>query len=115
MIFYSLSGFIADVCCGRLKTIVVSLMFLLTCTVLMGLAQVILVAIPHNYKERYGRPFITEQVKTFLLILFVVGPVLLWKYQLHFTSSHCLAYTHSNITGSMDETSATVNICGKTL
>ena len=30
MIFYPLSGFIADVCCGRLKTIVTSLCLLLT-------------------------------------------------------------------------------------
>ena len=30
MMFYPLSGFIADVCCGRLKAVVVSLMFLLS-------------------------------------------------------------------------------------
>ena len=30
MMFYPLSGFIADVCCGRLKTVVVSLIFLLS-------------------------------------------------------------------------------------
>ena len=31
MMFYPLSGFIADVCCGRLKTVVVSLVFILSC------------------------------------------------------------------------------------
>ena len=31
MMFYPLSGFIADVCCGRLKTVVVSLVILLFC------------------------------------------------------------------------------------
>ena len=31
MMFYPLGGFIADVCCGRLKTVVVSLGFLLCC------------------------------------------------------------------------------------
>ena len=29
MMFYPLSGFIADVCCGRLKTVVISLIVLL--------------------------------------------------------------------------------------
>ena len=40
MMFYPLSGFIADVCCGRLKTVVVSLIFLLSCwiLVLIGIA-----------------------------------------------------------------------------
>ena len=28
MMFYPLSGFIADVCCGRLKTVIISLVFL---------------------------------------------------------------------------------------
>ena len=40
MMFYPLSGFIADVCCGRMKTIVVSLIVLLMCSIflLLGLS-----------------------------------------------------------------------------
>ena len=38
MMFYPLSGFIADICCGQLKTIVVSLVILLSCLVFMLIA-----------------------------------------------------------------------------
>ena len=40
MMFYPLSGFIADVCCGRMKTIVVSLIIHLSCNIflLLGLS-----------------------------------------------------------------------------
>ena len=35
MMLYPLSGFIADVCCGRLKTVVVSLVILLSCLIIL--------------------------------------------------------------------------------
>ena len=35
MMFYPLSGFIADVCCGRLKIAVVSLVLLLSCLIML--------------------------------------------------------------------------------
>jgi hypothetical protein len=35
MMFYPLSGFIADVCCGRLKTVVISLIILLLCLTIL--------------------------------------------------------------------------------
>ena len=35
MMFYPLSGFIADVCCGRLKTVVISLVTLLFCLIIL--------------------------------------------------------------------------------
>ena len=38
MMFYPLSGFIADVCCGRLKTVSISLISLLFCMILLLLA-----------------------------------------------------------------------------
>ena len=38
MMFYPLSGFIADVCCGRLKTVVVSLIFLVSCWIIVLVA-----------------------------------------------------------------------------
>ena len=42
MMFYPLSGFIADVCCGRLKTVVVSLIFLLSCWILVSIGIAVL-------------------------------------------------------------------------
>ena len=42
MMFYPLSGFIADVCCGRLKTVVVSLIFLLSCWILVSISIAVL-------------------------------------------------------------------------
>ena len=41
MIFYPLSGFIADVCCGRLKTIITSLCLLLTGLILVCLLEIV--------------------------------------------------------------------------
>ena len=41
MMFYPLSGFIADVCCGRLKTVVVSLIFLLCGNILLILTLLV--------------------------------------------------------------------------
>ena len=40
MTFYPLNGFIADVCCGRLKTVIASLIFLLACIVTVCLLEV---------------------------------------------------------------------------
>ena len=58
MMFYPLSGFIADVCCGRLKTVVVSLIFLLSCWILVSVGIALLethVFIGHIFtsKEEY--------------------------------------------------------------
>ena len=39
--FYPLSGFIADVCCGRLKTVVIGLWFILAFILLIFLAEII--------------------------------------------------------------------------
>ena len=48
MIFYPLSGFIADVCCGRLKTVVVSLILLLACAILVVLGLSVGKTLPHH-------------------------------------------------------------------
>ena len=45
MMFYPLSGFIADVCCGRLKTVVVSLVILLFCLIILLIGSLIGVSI----------------------------------------------------------------------
>jgi hypothetical protein len=41
MMFYPLSGFIADVCCGRLKTVVISLIILLLCLTILLIGMII--------------------------------------------------------------------------
>ena len=40
MMFYPLSGFIADVCCGRLKVVIASLCFLLACVITACLMEI---------------------------------------------------------------------------
>ena len=50
MMFYPLSGFIADVCCGRLKTVVTSLIFLFLSSIVM-LLLVLLYAFHHSYDD----------------------------------------------------------------
>ena len=45
MMLYPLSGFIADVCCGRLKIVVISLISLLICGVLLLLGLTVLVTV----------------------------------------------------------------------
>ena len=45
MMFYPLSGFIADVCCGRLKTVVVSLLFVLLSMILVLVSLAVLVGL----------------------------------------------------------------------
>ena len=45
MTFYPLSGFIADVCCGRFKTVMISVSFMLLSFVLLGAACLIAIRI----------------------------------------------------------------------
>ena len=53
MMSYPLSGIIADVCCRRLKTVVVSLMFLLSCWILASIASLVLQSIPQPNSYSY--------------------------------------------------------------
>ena len=57
MMFYPLSGFIADICCGRLKTVVVSLVFILSCWifVLIGVAVLETIPGPFNLAIRHNQ------------------------------------------------------------
>ena len=55
--FYVLSGFIADVCCGRLKVVVIGLCFIFSSMVLMCLAEILAVSATsvnhYNYFDIY--------------------------------------------------------------
>jgi hypothetical protein len=58
MMFYPLSGFIADVCCGRLKTVVISLIILLLCLTILFIGLLIVETITTtNFNEalRYDK------------------------------------------------------------
>ena len=85
MMFYPLSGFIADVCCGRMKTIVVSLIVLLTCSIflLLGLSVLEGFVLDTNlsiwFSESYGKFKII--LSTICLIIFIIGLV---GYQANF-------------------------------
>ena len=53
MMFYPLAGFIADVCCGRLKTVVVSLMFH---SLLLDFCFAGIFCVNNNTKYQYSYP-----------------------------------------------------------
>ena len=81
--FYPLSGFIADVCCGRLKTVVISLVFLLSCWILSLLGVALLETIPSaNYLSMRHNQGILVVILTILSLLsFIIG---LAGYQANF-------------------------------
>ena len=91
MIFYPLSGFIADVCCGRLKTIVTSLCLLLTGLILACFLEIVVLV--SSIKELSLRNFdlfsflhSSLRITVFILavvsfVLFVIGLV---GYQANF-------------------------------
>ena len=83
MMFYPLSGFIADVCCGRLKTVVISLICLLSCWILLLLALSVLETISHPNadKLRYDQGILVVILLSFSLFAFIVG---LAGYQANF-------------------------------
>ena len=69
MIFYPLSGFIADVCCGRLKTVAVSLCLLLTFVLLTCLVG-ITIALTMKPSQDYLDPsFLFHNQGIFLCII----------------------------------------------
>ena len=83
MMFYPLSGFIADVCCGRLKTIVVSLIILFILVILISLGLSVTETIEiYNFSSLHKNQGIIVIIIGFLsLITFVVG---LAGYQANF-------------------------------
>ena len=77
MMFYPLSGFIADVCCGRLKTFVISLITLLFCLIILLIAVLLVEEIQchsnfdHPLNNNRG---ILVVILTFLsLFAFIIG------------------------------------------
>ena len=74
--FYPLSGFIADVCCGRLKSVVVSLIFLLCCWILVTLGLFVSVTtIIDNYNPTQNQGILVIILVSCSLLSFVAGLV----------------------------------------
>ena len=82
MVFYPLSGFLADVCCGRLKIVILSLCLLSICGLLVCFVEIIALAInleSENYYsifQNFHEEIVYRFLFTFMLItivLFIVG------------------------------------------
>ena len=84
MTFYPLSGFIADVCCGRFKTAIISLSLMLLSFMFLGIACVIaFYAIVSNVRFQMGLHHVIEPqyeesvaiiiLLSFALALFIIG------------------------------------------
>ena len=77
MMFYPLSGFMADVCCGRLKMVIISLCLLLACGLIACFAEIIvfifkLEIIAYNDYATYLHRSITQLLFGLVLICLVL-------------------------------------------
>ena len=82
MMLYPLSGFIADVCCGRLKTVVISLIILLLCLTISFTGMVIGESTTFTNFHRYDKlPYVFIVIVFLLLFVFIIG---LAGYQANF-------------------------------
>ena len=83
--FYPLSGFIADVCCGRFKTVVISLIVLFLCLAILFIGMTIgeIVTADIDHALRYNKvPSVSYVILAFLsLFAFIIG---LAGYQANF-------------------------------
>ena len=75
MIFYPLSGFIADVYCGRLKTVVVSLVSLLSCWIFVILGLIVLETLPDPRVHilKYSQGIVVIILGFFALFAFIIS------------------------------------------
>ena len=89
MIFYPLGGFVADVCCGRLKTVAVSLILLLICCNIITLLAigvtvletVEIIADQNIYTSLHDQGILANFLVALSFLVFVVG---LTGYQANF-------------------------------
>ena len=76
MMFYPLSGFIADVCCGRLKTVVVSLILLLSCLIILLIGMLLGVETihpPFNHLLNSNQGILVVVLGFLSLLSFMIG------------------------------------------
>ena len=83
MMFYPLSGFIADVCCGRLKTVVISLIILLFCLIILLITVLLTEEIHSNFDHPLSnnRDILVVILAILSLFTFIIGLV---GYQANF-------------------------------
>ena len=78
MMFYPLSGFLADVCCGRLKIAIISLVILLVCLIilLIGITLGYAINALSHFDEHNKGLLITVALFVFLILFaFIIGLV----------------------------------------
>ena len=77
MIFYPLSGFIADVCCGRLKAVKVSLVMLFIFLLLAIIAVIVSVTMKHHnlYSFTHNQGILVIILASLSLLAFIIGLV----------------------------------------
>ena len=84
MTFYPLSGFIADVCCGRFRTAVVSLTLMLLCFMFLGIACILAfyametnarLTLDHGLEPQYEESIAVIILLFFALALFIIALV----------------------------------------
>ena len=75
MIFYPLSGFIADVYCGRLRTVFVSMCLLLCSMIIACLVELIITLYPHYDLTKYQRIslLVTSFPGVLVILLFLIS------------------------------------------
>ena len=83
MMFYPLSGFIADICCGRLKAVVISLPFILSCwiIVLIALSLFMSMSKPDISSLQHNQGLVVAILCFISLFTFIIGLV---GYQANF-------------------------------
>ena len=77
MMFYPLSGFIADICCGRLKAVVISLAFILSCwiIVLIALSLFMSMSKPDISSLQHNQGLVVAVLCFISLFTFIIGLV----------------------------------------
>ena len=78
MMFYPLSGFLADVCCGRLKIAIISLVILLVCLIILLIGITLgnaMIALSHFDRHNKGIMITVALVAFLVLFSFIIGLV----------------------------------------
>ena len=78
MMFYPLSGFLADVCCGRLKIAIISLVILLVCLIILLIGITLgnaMIALSHFDRHNKGIMITVALVAFLVLFAFIIGLV----------------------------------------
>ena len=73
MMFYPLSGLVADVCCGKLKTVVISLLVLLSLSIVFVIIDIISTSMPYFRISRDVSYIFNSAPGIIVFILFIIS------------------------------------------